>query len=114
MWMSVTEEVKESVHGMDRLLIQADKLLANNFGKKVKKRITKKKRREAIFLLKDNNRALKNEVKKFILREKWIKPGRKAKLMIQLTPVQRVTVMRSITEVEMKRIRLDPKELQRI
>ena len=46
--------------------------------------------------------------------KKGIKPGRMAKLMIQLTSVQRVTVMRRITEVKMKTMRVDPKELQRV
>ena len=107
-------EIKESALGMDRLLIQADKLLENSFENKLKKRITKKRRREAIFHLKDNSGALQNEGKIFILREQGKKPGRKAKLMIQLTSVQRVTVMRRITEVKMKRMRVDSKELQRV
>ena len=47
------EEIKESALAMDRLLIQADKLLKNSF-EKAKKRITNKKRREAIFLLNDS------------------------------------------------------------
>ena len=107
------EEIKESALAMDRLLIQADKLLKNSF-EKAKKRITNKKRREAIFLLNDSSGALQNETKRFIPRERGKKPGRKSKLMVQLTSVQRVTVMRSITEVKMKRLRVDPEELQRV
>ena len=89
------EEIKESTMAMDRLLIQADKLLENLF-EKVKKRITKKKRREPIFLLKDNSGALQNETKIFIIREQGKKLGRKSKFMVQLISVQSVTVMRSI------------------
>ena len=55
--VSVIEEIPETSLAMDMLLLQVDKLLESSFGK-VKKRITKKKRREVIFLLKDRSGSL--------------------------------------------------------
>ena len=111
--ISIIEDVKETFHGMQRLLMQADEVLSQNPEKRVKKRVTRKRRREAVFFLIDRNGALQNEGKKYILREERLKPGRKTKLMIQFTSMQRVTEMRKITEVKMKKINVDPKELRK-